>query len=810
MFGDIQLDGKHYRINLPSWKVRDIIDFAPRASVPGGSVVMSDLSLYQPLVQTDWRRGFGFQWYQDPSGYMKTVGNIDTRHDGIVMLYTAPTSSDTNNNAKEGFATFNNKVYSWGAGGLRVYDGSSWAAHSFSGIEKGNVTQASAASTTLLTFRHTVPSYGQNKLLVVTIALESNVTVSSVTCNGDSMTQLSTVGTAPKAQIWYRKAPDDGEQDIVITLGSASPIAASATSFLYVDQTTTFGTAATTSGNGTSSSISVTGASGRMNIDVLAKDGGSADGPAAGASQDQDWIQYVSTTVSGGGSTIASATSVNMTWSWTNARDYAAAGVSIIPASQEVTSAVNFVLNAGDYLFYCPDGERLRKINLTSGVDSAAGLDSSSTDYKWLVIHNGSIYAGKDGTNMVHYSSEEDLSDLEGTSADTGVIYVGLGNVPTLGAISYAGNLYVARRDGLWVIGEDNIARKAIDYTNEASDLNFKSMAIHNGFLIFPIRNRIVQWNGVRVNNISPEKLNDTFPFTTYGEFDNFVVSDDMLYMTARTNEDPYNEHLICFDGSGWHKLSDLVTGTDYVSGMGIDTVNNRLWWHKVATSDVTYYIQLQDNSIFPYSNFSTTGTHSLYTSLMDMGFRRIIKSLPSLIVEAENVTENRYIRVYYQLDGDGTWVLWDDIKDSGTVELFDPGSAHTREFNYMQLRFDFVTDSAAQSPILNGYTMRFIMRPNVMFGWNFDIIAATQLKDVYQESETSAVEVVREIRKLRDSKAPIEFIDILGDKTWVYITAMNEIPLYRRDSQEGEMADVEYSININLVSMEIGDAATA
>src|SRR5687768_17573022 len=100
-FGDIQLDGKPYRIDVATWRGKDIIDFSPRATVPGGSFVMSDLGLLQPLVQTDWRHGFGFHWYADAMGYLQTVGNIDTRQDGIAMLFTSSTSSETDNNVKE-------------------------------------------------------------------------------------------------------------------------------------------------------------------------------------------------------------------------------------------------------------------------------------------------------------------------------------------------------------------------------------------------------------------------------------------------------------------------------------------------------------------------------------------------------------------------------------------------------------------------------------------------------------------------------------------------------------------------------------
>ena len=46
--GDIRLNGVEYAIDLTSYRVRDIVDFAPRAATPGGSIVHSELGLYQP------------------------------------------------------------------------------------------------------------------------------------------------------------------------------------------------------------------------------------------------------------------------------------------------------------------------------------------------------------------------------------------------------------------------------------------------------------------------------------------------------------------------------------------------------------------------------------------------------------------------------------------------------------------------------------------------------------------------------------------------------------------------------------------
>ena len=804
MESDIQLFGKDYRVDLESYKVKDILDFAPRASVPGGSVVMSDLGLYQPLVQSDFRHGFGFQWYSDASGYMRTEGNIDTRQDGLAMLMTQKTSSDTNNANKEGFTTWNGKLWAWGTGGLRVYDGS-WANHTFSGIEKYATTAAAVTAADTLTFQHTVPTIGQNRILIVEVATRTNVAVSSITFNGDALTSKSTVAGTARAEIWYLLNPDEGTGDVVITMAAVANFAAGATTYLYVDQTVPFGTAATTSGNGTTASVAVTAAVGDVVIAVVGKQGGVGDTLTIGALQTSNWLKSYATGSAGqgAGSYEPGAASTTMSWTWTNTRQFAITGIALKPAANAVVGAVNYALAAGDYLFYAPDGGRLRKVSL-AGVDSVAGLNTSSIDYKWLIVHNGYIFAGIDGSNRVHYSDQADLSDLEGTTADPGVIYVGSSNMPTLGAIVYAGNLYITRQDGLWHLGEDFIARKAVDYANEASDTNFRSLAVVNGFLIYPIRDHLIQWNSVRVNDITPEKITDSFPYTTYGRFDNFVAVDNFLYFTARTNEATYIEDLIAFDGTGFHKLMKLATGnTDTVTAMGYDVINNRLWYHLDATADVTYYIQMQNQSPFPYANFPTSGTHSIITSRLDMGFRRVQKSMASLIIEAENLSTTRTIKVYYQIDGDGTWYLWDTITDSGTVELSNPGGFHTREFNYMQLRFDLATDSTSSSPIFNAYTLRFIMRPNVLFGWNMNIIGASDIRNGLNVDERSSSEIVKELREWRDSKAPGKFVDILGDTYIGYVTAISEQPRYRREKGEDEVPDIEYLLNVNFVSVE-------
>jgi hypothetical protein len=595
--GDIKLGGKPYRIDFESWRGKDIIDFAPRATVPGGAAVMSDLGMFQPLLQTDWRHGFGFHWYSDAMGYMSTVGNIDTRQDGLAMLFTKSTSSDTQNNVKRGGVIFNGNLYTWGSGGLRKFNGTSW-------------------------------------------------------------------------------------------------------SDIYT------------------------------------------------------------------------------------------------------TAAVNHAISAGNYLFFCPDGLRIKKMD-TSETITDAGLDSDASDFKWLIIHNGYIYAGKDGSNAIHFDNSETLGTLQGNTGDTNRILVGLpGNLqPVLGAIVYNGNLYVRKNDGVWHIGEDRIARRMLDFSAEDSPSNLRSWAVINGYLVMPMRDRLLQWNGARVSDITPHKISDDFPYTTYGRFNNFVAVGDFLYLTARTNEANYDEDLLVFDGVGWHKLMTLLDGvsTGEITTVFYEAQNNRLWYHRDETADSTYYIPFQNLSTFPYSEFPTTGQHSVITSRIDVGFRRVLKSMDKVYLEARNCSATTYLKVYYSLDGDD-WVFWRDIKDNGIITLENPGGKATREFNYIQLRIDFVTGSAAQSPILEGYSISFIMRPETRMGYNFNIVAVSEYEHGMYKDDRSSQEILDDLLALRNSAAPIELIDIYGRSHVGYITAIREQPIYRQS--EGEDIDIEVMYNANFVEI--------
>ncbi len=912
--------------------------FSPRASTPGGSVVHSDMSIYQPLLQTDFRHGMGFSWYTDVAGYQRTEGNIDTRHAGLAMLFPA-LKSEWNQVAGriDGFCVFKNNAYYWGTNGVFKFATNTW-----SQVLTGTINYLLPTSTYLFAFpdgarpkrtstgETDVAGYavgvtnlaGANNDMVFTSRLSgatgNNITIAYVDdvsnpnpplagANGYAITVIIDAGVTTAAQIKTaieaspsanalisvanrsgntgagtvpamsaltlsggsavgRKADYTTQQSVAnsnlkftaVTPGTAGNnitiayqtgataagqeiVTVNTTNIvvtLHADSTAlqvlnallsdvaayATGTTKLSGDNNDLTFTAVTAGVGGNDISVVYKLGASAVGSEtcsvsgnvitvtihknSTASHVIDVIRRTATSAalinvalatgnSGAGKVAPSSAKASWTLTTTLKNGSTASAGSLV--SVELATAET---GAGK-----PGVMAAMNLQGGSGTESwiETGVDADAKDYRWAIIHNGRVYAGEDGNNLVHYASQTDLSDLEGTENDPGVVKVGAGSIPTLGAIVYAGNLYLAKEDGLWQLAEDGNAKQVLNYSNEASADNFRSMVVHNGYLIYPIRDRIIQWNGVRESNVSPGKITDTWPYVTYGRFDNLVAANGYLYMSARTNESTYKEDLLCWDGVGWHRLSNIVTSTDITSTMNYDVINNRLWvgvYHTTTNNNV-YYIQFQSQSDYMNANFPTAALQYLYLSRMDAGFRRIIKSSPSIIVEADNcAAAQQYLTVDYCKDGSSDWNNWGTVSTNGAVEIDLPSSDGTIEYNSLQLRVGFLTSTATQSPILEGITLRFLLRPEVHYAWSFMIPAATDQTYGTATDKRSTRTIITDLETARDSKAPIIFKDIWGIERKVYVTSVRETVI----EQEGDADNSsEYEMGIQVNLLEVG-----
>lgn len=625
--GDVTINGKKYRVQLESYKEKDLADFAPRASVPGGSSIMAELLLYQPLNMTDWRHGYGFMWHTDAMGYLKTMGDVDTRAPGIVTFSSKPVDiSDATDARKGGITTFNNTIYAWGENAgtnasLRKYSGGSWA----------NVYNP------------------------------------------------------------------DGAAVVLNCLATEDYIFASA-----------------------------------YNLQVV-----------------------------------------------------------------KITSA---------------------------GTVTTAGADAASKNFAEFCIHNGKIWAYQIGSNLLHYSTEDDLSDLYGDvdalgDPDPGAVTVGAGGFPLVGMVSYAGYLYVFRSDGVWTVGEDNIARRVLDFSSENNpSVNFKVRVVYNGYLYFNVMSKLYQWNGSRLSDVTPPRLGDKFPYSEIRYYGAAVTASNYLYVLADWLNDETSTNyvsLFCFDGVGWHKLNDLLSGATLAQ---VSTYPMAFYTYStkqivVGVADKTYLITTPFRDVasapFPVS-LSTTTSPYLLTSRLDAGFRRIQKSTPSILVEADNVDSTRYLKVGYYLENSTTYQAFGTVTSPGVTELYPnypstTSSDATEEFYNMKLRVDFLNTSAVNTstPILEGLTLRFLMRPEVFYGYNFNVVGAANYVYGDAEDSRSPKDIRDDLQAARDSKSPIEFIDIYGVSHKCYISSLSLLAVERHNDSDDGTINIENVCNVNLVQVK-------
>lgn len=186
----------------------------------------------------------------------------------------------------------------------------------------GSVQSQGAAAS--LTFSHTCTSAS---LLTVCVGLAGPLAISAVAYNGDSLTQgisnSSPSASDGQSEIWYLLNPDSGANNVVITWDFAldGRKKALAISWTGVNQTapvgsgTGTGSGATGSLDGTSSSLSVSGAVGEVILDCMVLGTSSGEAPTVGSGQTQRASSF-SSTLGFGVSTENGAETVSMDWSW--------------------------------------------------------------------------------------------------------------------------------------------------------------------------------------------------------------------------------------------------------------------------------------------------------------------------------------------------------------------------------------------------------------------------------------------------------------------------------------------------------------
>ncbi len=840
----IELSGEPYQIEIGSWKARDITDFSPKTTVPGTGAVFGTLQMYQPIMASNWQHGFGFVWHDDEAGYLRTDGGIDTRHRGAAMLFTEAVSSDTNNNQKDGGITYGSSFFTWGASGIRDFTSSTWANQPvqrpiFDAASEGSGTGIADLGT--LTISHTITTEGSSRMLLVMVAvddpatdfsdesgMESNITA-TYPVGGSAQAMTVVTGSASINTIGivalYILNPDTGANNIVVsfnTAGGTTDAVVIGASFIYCLQTSSVirsveeneGTAVLCTDVAHTDSAAID-----LVVDMVSTLQTESEGnEVVGALQtviaaDDDGTDF--SLFSSFQYSTESTEEPVMSWAWTNS----VAFVQCLMSIQGITEvSVDFLFEDGEFIFAAPNEQRLMRS--TTGLDDfqPAGINNKSNDYSWMEMHGGFIFAGKENEAEVYFDTNSDLSALAGDPVDDAdELVAGPGTTGTKSGISFLEKLAVSRDDGLWTMDTDDsdsskwISKRTLNFRNLRDSTNFRSMATWGGSLYFSIQDKLLyQWNGAKLQDITPKRITVDWEYINYFRFNNLTPFGPWLLMSMRTSgtltgDTGYRESIVAWDGVGFHAIAHPITdGDGSITMIAIDTVNNYIWYHvskPSANTNITYYIQFQTDTDLPHANFPTTGTHRLTTSRIHAGFRRVDKSMPSLWVECDNMSTTQTIEVQYAIDDSSTFHSWETIKQNGETVLILPQNKYTEEFKYIRLRFIFVTDSSSQTPVLEAYAMMVMMRPDFKMGYSFDILGGTNAASGMFEDDRSGYSIMHDLRRLRNSKSPIELVTPFGDKVYGYLTSLTEIALeYEPEDDQGGNINILQLIRCNFV----------
>jgi len=431
-----------------------------------------------------------------------------------------------------------------------------------------------------------------------------------------------------------------------------------------------------------------------------------------------------------------------------------------------------------------------------------AGNDTNPPNYFWhLEAYGGYYWATEDSTNgagnFVHFWAEEDGTDAEGDGlTDACAVQVGALGTPLVEMCAFDNQLFVFREDGAWTVHEDNLAyQTGVMFEDQLSSLNFASSLVWQGFLIFPVRNRIYKFK-TGIQDITPPRWNDELPYKSFGNFSHMVVRGKYMYVMGQSNASNSNETLennagfvavMAHDGVGWHKLLDFpdnaAAPSDY--GMWLDQVNDRLYFYACISGDPElYYTRLQTLSDIPYASYPTSTYCNLYTSYYSFSLPRIPKSFASVTLGGDFPTDTS-VRLQYRIDDTTTWTTLGTF-DEDMEEISFPNSTTGKKIQY---RVQLYTTSSSATPVVKKLITKLMLRPEVLYGVTLDVIVADSISDPNRLiCGLNAKQIRAALKSARDSIQPITFQDIYGESAYAYLASIRFISVAYEDMDNVQM----------------------
>lgn len=499
-----------------------------------------------------------------------------------------------------------------------------------------------------------------------------------------------------------------------------------------------------------------------------------------------------------------------------NGKFYALAGrrlylITSITDMSKVTAT--FTADAKDMLVVQMASENAAKLLVgfgnSGGVmqywDGSAWTSVTSQYAVRLTLHDRLFWrANEDATDGVFVQGTSNYTNWNDSASPTIAgdrIPVGDRRYPVEALFSWRGTLYVGKRDGLYAITYDDTypasgatgqANRLIDLSTEIHENNFKAWTIFRGDLYFSLAHGLAQYTSSNVlTTVAPDASLLT-QAQKRGKYTALVGTLGQLYAIYESSVEDWSQ-VLAFTGTGWHSLATLdrcgdIARTLYVDSSLFSDIP-RIWTtsHCVITSFTqptwslrrwTFATDSPASVVKFFDRSSATWTNMegrLYTSWIDAGLKNITKDWIDLDVVASNLDAEYYIKVYYRSDESATFTLLGTVNSMPVATLTFPASTTGRK---LQLRFDLYTNESYNTPILEGYALRYVPRPEPKLYFTVQVMLADNLQLLHGAPETRSVR--QQWVDLEDARKADETVTYVSSAGISYSVHVDQITFQR------------------------------